>query len=138
MVVYQVPALSKALMAGILATGCDVIDIGMVPTPLLYYAAAVLETKSGVMLTGSHNPPEYNGLKMVLLGETLTEHAIQGLHTRITKNSFTRGEGEVSQLEVIGRYINHVTRDTKLARPLKIVVDCGNSVPGIVAPGSLS
>src|SRR3990167_583945 len=126
--------LSKALCEGLLATGCDVIDLGVVPTPLLYYSTYVLETRSGVMLTGSHNPPEYNGLKMVINGATLAEEDIQNLYHRIIQQQFCHGEGYLAELEVIERYINRVKRDVKLQRPLKIVVDCGNGVAGNVAP----
>lgn len=128
------PVLSMALCEGILASGCDVIDLGVVPTPLLYYATYVLETRSGVMLTGSHNPPEYNGLKMMINGETLSEQTIQDLHQRILNNRFTYGRGELRELDMIERYLTHVKRDTPLQRPLKVVVDCGNGVAGHVAP----
>lgn len=127
-------SLSKALCAGILTTGCDVIDIGIVPTPLLYYSTFVLETRSGVMLTGSHNPPEYNGLKMMINGETLAEEAIQQLYQRIVNNQFSEGHGEYRELEILERYLFHVERDIKLSRSLKIVIDCGNGVAGIIAP----
>ncbi len=128
------PVLSNVLCKGILATGCDVIDIGMVPTPLLYYVTCVLKTHSGVMLTGSHNPPEYNGLKMVIDGTTLAEEDIKNLYRRIINNQFSQGEGERFELAVIERYIDRVARDLTLRRPLKIVVDCGNAVAGKVAP----
>lgn len=128
------PRLSAALRDGILSTGCDVIDVGMLPTPLLYYTTFVLYTRSGVMLTGSHNPPEYNGLKMMINGETLAEEKIQQLYQRILRNDFFHGEGECRELDVIPRYITHVSRDAKLTRPLKIVIDCGNGIAGSVAP----
>jgi phosphomannomutase/phosphoglucomutase len=128
------PVLVKALCHGILSTGCDVINIGMVPTPLLYYSTFNMETQSGVMLTGSHNPAEYNGLKMVMLGQTLSEDAIKNIYERIQKKNFLQGQGAINELEMIDRYVNHVVREVKLERPLKIVVDCGNGVPGVVAP----
>lgn len=128
------PVLSKALRAGLLATGCDVIDIGIVPTPVLYYATFMLDTGSGVMLTGSHNPGEYNGVKMVIRRQTLAEQEIQELYQRIVKNNFRSGAGEYHELEMAERYLNHVTHTVKLARPLKVVVDCGNGVPGMIAP----
>lgn len=128
------PQLASALCEGILATGCDVVDIGMLPTPLLYYATYVLDTHSGVMLTGSHNPPEYNGLKMMINGETLAEKEISNIYQRIEENKFLSGEGQLSSLEMIERYITHVARNIQLARPLKVVVDCGNGVAGRVAP----
>jgi phosphomannomutase/phosphoglucomutase len=128
------PDLVAALCDGVLSTGCDVINIGMVPTPVLYYAANVLETRSGVMLTGSHNPPDYNGLKIVINGKTLAEQGIQDLYERINDNRLRHGKGEFQTLDVTERYMSHVTETVTLAKPLKIVVDCGNGVPGIVAP----
>lgn len=129
------PELSKALKAGIAATGCNVIDIGAVTTPILYFATNTLSTKSGVMLTGSHNPPDYNGLKIVLGGETLFETAITNLHTRITTNNFKHGNGVTSENKnLIDNYTQRVTSDIKLARPLKVVIDCGNGIGGLVAP----
>jgi phosphomannomutase/phosphoglucomutase len=127
-------ALGKALCQGILSTGCDVIDVGMVPTPLLYYATFVLETRSGVMLTGSHNPPEYNGLKMVINGKTLAESAIQSLYQRIVDKQFAVGRGERSEVDISARYLSHVQETIRLARPLRIVVDSGNGIAGAIAP----
>lgn len=128
------PFLSDALSAGILSTGCDVIDIGMVPTPLLYYSTFVLQTSSGVMLTGSHNPAEYNGLKMMLARQTLAEAQIQKLYQYTLDRCFLKGEGQLNSLEMIERYIQHISTIVTLAKPLKIVVDCGNGVAGCVAP----
>lgn len=128
------PSLADALCKGILTTGCDVINLGMVPTPLLYYSTYVLGTQSGVMLTGSHNPPDYNGLKIMIAGETLAEDGIQHLYRRILSSDFSNGEGHVADLDINERYLCHVVRDTKLARPLKIVIDCGNGVAGKIAP----
>lgn len=128
------PLLAQALSNGIRATGCDVVDLGMVPTPLLYYATNVFDTRSGTMLTGSHNPPQYNGLKMVVHGKTLTEEGIQGLYQRIRNNDFQEGHGAHYELDVVTRYINHVCRNVRLARPLKIVVDAGNGITGMIAP----
>lgn len=128
------PQLAAALCKGILASGCDVVDIGVVPTPLLYYATYVLDTHSGVMLTGSHNPPDYNGLKMMINGKTLAEQDITAIYQRIVENKILTGDGQLSSLEMIERYSAHITRDIQLARPLKVVVDCGNGVAGSVAP----
>lgn len=128
------PALSRELCKGILASGCDVIDLGMIPTPLLYYATVVMYTRSGVILTGSHNPADYNGLKMVINGQVLTEEQIKNLYTRMMAGQFLEGSGEVTELEIVERYITRVERDITLAKPLKIVVDCGNGVAGSVAP----
>lgn len=128
------PRLIQNLCEGILSTGCDVIDIGMVPTPILYYATKVLNTSSGVMLTGSHNPAEYNGLKIILGKETLAEEGIQKIYQDVLQQNYLRGEGFLSSLEMIERYIVHVSRSIQLKRPLKVVVDCGNGVAGCVAP----
>ncbi|MHB1946535.1 MAG: phosphomannomutase/phosphoglucomutase [Gammaproteobacteria bacterium] len=128
------PMLSQALCAGIMATGCDVINLGLVPTPLLYYATYRLETKSGVMLTGSHNPPEYNGLKIMIDGATLAEQEIQNLYRRITQHDFAQGEGKLVEYDIVEDYIERIISDVKLARPMKIVVDSGNGIAGKVAP----
>ncbi|MGB4767370.1 MAG: phosphomannomutase/phosphoglucomutase, partial [Rugosibacter sp.] len=128
------PALSKALAKGILQTGVDVIDIGCVPTPLSYFAAHALGTDSCVSVTGSHNPPDYNGLKMVLAGQTLYGEMIQDLRRRITSADFSKGKGKLSQANVNKKYLKRITRDVKLARPMKIVMDCGNGVAGAIAP----
>lgn len=128
------PTLMAALSDGILSTGCDVINVGVVPTPLLYYATNVFETRSGVMLTGSHNPPEYNGLKIVINGKTLAEEGIKDLYTRIVENRFCNGKGDMNELAIIDRYISHICKTVKVRRPLKVVVDCGNGVSGVVAP----
>lgn len=128
------PALLKALCEGILSTGCDVIDIGMVPTPLLYYATYMFEERSGAMVTGSHNPPEYNGLKIVVKGATLAEENIQKLYQRIVEKRFRDEGGVLHQINIVDRYINHVAHDVHLARPLKVVIDAGNGVTGMIAP----
>jgi len=128
------PALSKLLSDGILSTGCDVIDIGMVPTPLLYYATFIFDQRSGVMLTGSHNPGEYNGLKIIVNNASLTETEIKALRERIIEKRFYEGQGARHEANLIDRYIKHVTRHVQLARPLKIVIDAGNGVTGMIAP----
>lgn len=128
------PMLSAALCKGIQSTGCDVINLGVVPTPVLYYATYILETRSGVMLTGSHNPPDYNGLKIMVAGETLAEESIQHLYHRIVENDFAEGQGKLTELDIVERYLTHVAEDAKLQRPLKIVVDCGNGVAGKMVP----
>lgn len=128
------PLLGQALREGLLSTGCDVVDVGVVPTPLLYYATHVLDTQSGVILTGSHNPAEYNGLKMVIRGTTLTENDIQQLYQRILSQRFCHGQGQYSEQDVIHRYLQEIVCNISLARPLKIVVDCGNGVAGKIVP----
>ena len=128
------PSLSAALAAGIQSTGINLIDIGMVATPMLYYAAYQWTHYSGVMVTGSHNPPDYNGLKMVLGGETLYGDTIQGLRSRYESGNLKQGAGTYSQRSVTDEYLNAIVSHIKLARPMKIVVDCGNGSPGAYAP----
>ena len=128
------PELAGALMDGICAAGCDAIDVGCVPTPVTYFAAYELGCNSCVSVTGSHNPPDYNGLKMVIGGTTLALDAIQDLKRRIEADNFKHGKGERRSADVIGAYIEKIVGDVKLARPLKIVMDCGNGVAGAVAP----
>jgi phosphomannomutase/phosphoglucomutase len=115
-------------------SGRDVIDIGMVPTPLLYFATNFLGSKSGVMLTGSHNPPDYNGLKMVIAGETLSGDKIQELGRRVATGDLLQGEGSVVEQDLLGDYLSRVIEDIHVARPLNVVLDCGNGVGGVVAP----
>ena len=128
------PSLSEALIAGITSTGCDVKYIGCVPTPVLYFATYHLDTQSGVVVTGSHNPPDYNGLKIVIDGETLSGESIQSLRERIEARNFISGAGSVEELNVIPDYLERVRGDVTVARPLKVVVDCGNGVAGGVIP----
>jgi len=128
------PELAAALSRGMNRAGCDVVDIGRVPTPVLYFATHHLGTHSGVSITGSHNPPEYNGLKIMLAGETLAGEAIQGLRQRLLTNDLTHGDGQVTQQDVRAAYLARVTGDIKLARKLRIAVDCGNGVAGELAP----
>lgn len=126
--------LAGALMDGICAAGCDAIDVGCVPTPVTYFAAYELGCNSCVSVTGSHNPPDYNGLKMVIGGTTLALDAIQNLKRRIEAGDLKHGKGERRSADVKTAYIEKIVGDVKLARPLKIVMDCGNGVAGAVAP----
>ncbi|QLF93839.1 phosphomannomutase/phosphoglucomutase [Pseudomonas sp. ABC1] len=128
------PELIGHLIRGLVDSGCNVSDVGMVPTPALYYAANILAGKSGVMLTGSHNPPDYNGFKIIVAGDTLANEQIQALRQRIENNDLSQGQGSVEQVDVLQRYFERITGDIKLARPLKVVVDCGNGVAGVIAP----
>lgn len=121
---------AAALARGIRKSGMNVIDVGRVATPMVYFAAYHLETHSAVMITGSHNPPDYNGLKMVLAGETISGDAIQALRTRIEQNNLSHGAGSYSQYDIRSVYIDRIASDIKLARPMKITVDCGNGVAG--------
>jgi phosphomannomutase/phosphoglucomutase len=133
------PRLIAALTDGITSAGVDVIDIGMVPTPVVYFATVLTGCGSGVAVTGSHNPPEYNGLKMMLGGGTLYGDAIRGLYDAIVAPGFEDRlaglpRGKVVQRDVTGEYLAKIVGDIKLARPMKIVIDCGNGVAGALAP----
>jgi phosphomannomutase / phosphoglucomutase len=130
------PQLQEALMEGLRATGRDVIDVGRVPTPVLYFATHYLNTGSGVMVTGSHNPPEYNGLKIMLGGETLFGNDIQSLRKRAESGDFPSGKGNLQSMEVVDEYVRRVCEDVPVAlgNSFRVVVDCGNGVAGEVAP----
>jgi phosphomannomutase / phosphoglucomutase len=128
------PSLAAALAAGIRKSGIGVIDIGRVTTPMVYFAAHHLKTGSGVAVTGSHNPPEYNGLKMMLGGETLAGEAVQELRQRIENGDLAHGSGSHARQDITRDYVERIAGDVKLARPMKLVVDCGNGVPGGFAP----
>jgi phosphomannomutase/phosphoglucomutase len=128
------PALTQALIEGILAAGVDAIDIGSVPTPVSYFAAHALGCHSAVSVTGSHNPPDYNGIKMVIAGETLALDAIQALRRRIETGALAVGAGACRAADVREAYLARIVSDIRLARPMKIVMDCGNGIAGAVAP----
>ncbi|MGE0385289.1 MAG: phosphomannomutase/phosphoglucomutase [Gammaproteobacteria bacterium] len=130
------PELAEALIRGLCESGRDVIDIGVAPTPVLYFATHYLDTASGVMVTGSHNPPEYNGLKIVLDGVALCGEAIKAIRRRIEAGDYASGSGSLQSAEMISEYIRRVSDDIPVAlgSALKIVVDCGNAIPGAVAP----
>jgi len=128
------PELAGALAEGINRAGVDVVDIGCVPTPVTYFAAFELGTESCVSVTGSHNPPDYNGLKMVLGGQTLFGPLIQDLKKRIDEGRLATGSGKRRHADVKEAYLKRIVKDVKLARPMKIVVDCGNGVAGGFAP----
>ncbi len=128
------PELSKALIQGLMDSGRHVTDIGAVPTPLLYFATHHLQTHSGVMLTGSHNPANYNGIKMVLGGETLTESAIEKLHQRINQHDFVSGEGTLTHHDIEDVYIQRICSDINLPRQLHIVINSGTGITGHIAP----
>lgn len=132
------PRLSTQLADGIRAAGCNVVDVGLVPTPVLYFAAAYLKIGSAVMLTGSHNPADYNGLKIIIDGTTIYGAAIQEIYQIITSQQFSTGSGSYITENIIGDYIRAITDSLDIKRALKIVIDCGNGVPGIVAPRLLS
>ena len=128
------PAFYQAMYTGLMHAGVDVILIGEVPSPVLYFATSTLSANTGVMVTGSHNPSNYNGIKIVMNGRTLSANGIQSIYQRIIARKFHRGQGHQRDLNVIPDYINDVCQRVKLARPLKIVIDCGNGVAANVAP----
>lgn len=127
------PELSAALAAGLQAAGADVIDLGVVATPMVYYATHVLEAKSGIMVTGSHNPPDYNGFKMVLAGEAIHGDTITALYHAIVANDLETGAGSYRTHDIRSAYLERILGDVKLERPMKIAVDCGNGVAGAFA-----
>ena len=128
------PELAQSLARGIQKAGINVIDVGMVATPMTYFAAYELKTNSAVMVTGSHNPPDYNGLKMVLGGETLAGEVIQSLRARLENNDLSHGAGSFQQQDIANAYIERIVSDVKLTRPMKIAIDAGNGVAGAYAP----
>jgi phosphomannomutase/phosphoglucomutase len=130
------PGLTAALAEGLQAAGVDVIDLGMVATPMVYFATNVLEgTRSGIMVTGSHNPPDYNGFKMVLAGEAIYGDAITGLYESIQAHdgSSAAQKGSYSTHDIRAAYLERIIGDVKISRPIKIAVDCGNGVAGAFA-----
>lgn len=128
------PAFTKALLEGILSTGCDAVNIGTVPTPLLYFATHTLESRSGIMITGSHNPKNYNGLKLVLQNQCLAADQITRIKERIQQGRFITGQGSTSTLDIRPDYIKRICNDIVLTRPTKVVIDCGNAVAANCAP----
>ena len=128
------PELADALMEGIVASGAEAIDIGMGPTPIAYFAAHHLGCGSCVAVSGSHNPPEYNGLKMVVAGNALYGDDIQDLRKRIEAQKYSTGSGKRSKADVLDAYVERIVSDVKLARPFHVAIDCGNGVAGMLAP----
>jgi phosphomannomutase/phosphoglucomutase len=127
------PVLSAALAKGLQATGVNVIDLGVVATPMVYFGTHTLGAASGVMVTGSHNPPDYNGFKMVLAGEAIYGDEIMALYQRIVKKDFAEGSGSYRTHDIRSAYLERIVSDVKLARPLRIAIDCGNGVAGAFA-----
>ena len=129
---------AKAVIEGVLASGCDVIDIGQAPTPIAYYAYQELETQSGVVVTGSHNPVNYNGLKLVLAGQPVFGDALQQLYQRILRSDVRQGTGQKTTASVTDSYVEKVTKDIHLNRRISVVIDCSNGVAGHVAEALFS
>ncbi len=126
--------LAEQLARGLQDSGANVIDLGLVPTPILYFATYQLNTASGVMVTGSHNPANYNGLKVVIAGETLFDSGITGLRDRIEQRKLLTGRGTYNTTDINAQYTEYVLGDIAVAQPLKLVVDCGNGAAGVLAP----
>ena len=127
-------ALADALIRGLIASGREVVDIGLVPTPVLYFAAVQLGSGCGVMVTGSHNPVEYNGFKLMIGGETPTAEQIRALRQRMMSGDVLRGSGALIHRDFVPEYLQRIVEDVHLIRPIKIVVDAGNGAAGQVAP----
>ena len=128
------PKLAEALANGLRASGVNVTDIGVAPSPVVYYSSYSKGIPSCIAITGSHNPPNYNGFKMVVDGVTLSAERIQAVKQRIIDNDFSEGAGSYTQEDVIEDYIERIVSDVKPARKMKIVIDCGNGVGGATAP----
>ena len=134
------PRLVAALIKGLASTGLDVVDLGAVTTPMLYYVAATRGKHgchSGIQVTGSHNPKDWNGFKMVLAGRAIHGADIQKLRTLMEAETYASGTGRVGAMDILAEYTQRIVRDCRLARPMKIVVDSGNGIPGASAPGIL-
>jgi phosphomannomutase/phosphoglucomutase len=131
---HSSPQIRSALVRGLLDSGLEIIDIGLSPTPLLYFSTQLLETHTGVMVTGSHNPPDYNGIKIFINGASLCGDQIQAIKKRIEEKNFHRGKGSERQANLADEYINKIVDDVAIAESLKLVVDCGNGVAGLIAP----
>ena len=128
------PQLQEALVRGLTEAGCTVLDLGMVHTPVVYFATHQLEATSGVVVTGSHNPPDYNGFKIVIAGETLSNERITALYQRIVEQNLIKGSGSVQPVDLLPDYLKYITETVPMGRPFKVVVDCGNGVAGVVVP----
>jgi phosphomannomutase/phosphoglucomutase len=131
------PDIVDALISGLVSTGREVINIGFVSTPILYFATQNSEATSGVMVTGSHNPPDHNGMKIVLGGDTLVGQDIERLYDLYMSGEFVAGEGEMTEIDIRDDYMDAITDDVVVAQPLKVVLDCGNGIAGDVAPDLL-
>ncbi len=127
------PDLARGLIAGLRAAGADVLDVGTVPTPVLYWSEVTFDAHAGVQITGSHNPPEWNGIKMTAGRAALYGDAIQDLYRRISEGDLREGAGGFDSVEVLDRYVEDVAGRFELGRPMKVAVDCGNGSGALVA-----
>ena len=125
------PSLCEILTQGLLTTGINVINIGLVTTPILYFSTHNLKTKTGIMITGSHNPPNYNGFKIVIDDETLSSKSIKNLYKKIIDNNFVTGKGSISKKNIVSQYKEDIKNSISLKRPMKIAIDCGNGAAGV-------
>ncbi len=128
------PVLKQAVIEGILDSGCHVVDIGIIPTPLMYFATHSTDYASGVMITASHNPANYNGIKIVLNRTCLEPSAILSIYDRVIAKDYSSGKGTLSRLKIEQQYLDRVINDVALSKPVKVVIDCGNAVAGKIAP----
>ncbi len=126
--------LQAALMKGLTAAGVDVVDIGQCPTPVLYFSLFRLESHGGIQITGSHNPPDYNGLKMCLGRDTIYGSKIQELYDIIEKEDFQTGNGSIKKYDILPDYLSYLKANISLGRPVRVVLDCGNGVASLTAP----
>ncbi len=131
------PELASALCEGLNGAGVDVLLVGTVPTPTLYFAEREMGAAGGIQITGSHNPPEYNGIKLTVGGRSLYGKAIQGLRERIEGDAFETGSGRTRQVEILPRYVEEIGRRATVAPPLRFVLDCGNGTGSVVAADAL-
>ena len=131
------PQLAEALVRGLNAGGCDVLDIGQAPTPLLYFAMHTQPVQAGVVVTGSHNPADYNGFKIVIGDRVLDGDELLALRRRMLEGVFSQGNGSIERVDLVAEYVEAVVREVQLARPLKVVVDAGNGVAGDLAVATL-
>jgi phosphomannomutase / phosphoglucomutase len=128
------PALTRALIAGIRAAGIDVVDLGIAPTPLVYFACCEAGPDAGAIVTASHNPPDYNGVKVVFGGVSADAATIQDLRRRILEGDLTSGAGGLIERDISEHYRERIVRDIRLARPMRLVLDCGNATASAIAP----
>jgi phosphomannomutase/phosphoglucomutase len=131
------PDLAEALTAGLNASGANVIGVGTVPTPTLYYAATVWETDGGIQITGSHNPPEYNGIKMIVGDRSIYGHAIQELRRRVESDDFVVGTGRFERRKILQQYAAEIGERAHVDEPVRMVLDCGNGAGSVIAPEAL-
>ena len=127
------PQLFEWVSEGVLSTGCNVTDIGLVPSPVFYHSTFNLDSSSGAVITGSHNPADYNGFKILFNNNSTSSEEIQSIKKRVKEQDFLSGKGNIESLDVVGSYVEEVISNIKLKCPLNISIDCGNGAAGVVA-----